>query len=86
MPLTNGTLVLQLLSFRLYFSIGEESSKAALEKAKKSAAYVKIVSPWEQAMKGNEELLATMKSQMAGPCSQNELCKYKCFNRCSCIL
>lgn len=86
MPLTNGTLVLQLLSFRLFFSIGEESSKASLEKAKKSAAYMNKVSPWEQAMKGNEELLATMKTQMPGPSSQNELCKYKCFNRCSCIL
>ncbi|XP_052428932.1 myozenin-1-like [Carassius gibelio] len=60
----------------------EESSKAALEKAKKKGAYVKTyVSPWERAMKGNEELLATMKSQMPGPCSQKELRNYKCFNR-----
>uniref|UniRef100_A0A671R9E3 Myozenin-1-like n=1 Tax=Sinocyclocheilus anshuiensis TaxID=1608454 RepID=A0A671R9E3_9TELE len=61
---------------------GDESSKAALEKAKKRAACVKTyVSPWERAMKGNEELLATMKTQMPGPCSQKELCNYKCFNR-----
>uniref|UniRef100_A0A673L3W0 Myozenin-1-like n=1 Tax=Sinocyclocheilus rhinocerous TaxID=307959 RepID=A0A673L3W0_9TELE len=60
----------------------QESSKAALEKAKKRAACVKTyVSPWERAMKGNEELLATMKTQMPGPCSQKELCNYKCFNR-----
>ncbi|XP_043111184.1 myozenin-1a [Puntigrus tetrazona] len=63
-------------------SQSEESSKAALEKAKKRAAYVKTyVSPWERAMKGNEELIATMKTQMPGPSSQKELCKYKCFNR-----
>ncbi|XP_016313455.1 myozenin-1-like isoform X4 [Sinocyclocheilus anshuiensis] len=63
-------------------SHSEESSKAALEKAKKRAACVKTyVSPWERAMKGNEELLATMKTQMPGPCSQKELCNYKCFNR-----
>uniref|UniRef100_A0A672SF02 Myozenin-1-like n=1 Tax=Sinocyclocheilus grahami TaxID=75366 RepID=A0A672SF02_SINGR len=60
----------------------QESSKAALEKAKKRAACVKTyVSPWERAMKGNEELLATMKTQMPGPCSQKKLCNYKCFNR-----
>ncbi|KAL0177861.1 hypothetical protein M9458_026755 [Cirrhinus mrigala] len=32
-------------------------------------------------MKGNEELLATMKAQMPGPSSYMELRKYKCFNR-----
>ncbi|XP_016412439.1 myozenin-1-like [Sinocyclocheilus rhinocerous] len=63
-------------------SRSEERSKAALEKAKKRAAYVNTyVSPWERAMKGNEELVATMKAQMPGPCPQKELSKYKCFNR-----
>lgn len=39
-------------------------------------------SPWERAMKGNEELVATMKPQMPGPYSYKELQKYKNFNRC----
>lgn len=65
------------------FPLGAES---ALEKAKKRDAYGKTyVSPWERAMKGNEDLLATMKTQMPGPYSYEELRKYKSFNRCSCI-
>ncbi|XP_051507683.1 myozenin-1-like isoform X2 [Myxocyprinus asiaticus] len=59
-----------------------ESANAASLKAKKGSEYVKTyTSPWERAMKGNEDLLATMKSQMPGPCSSKELHKYKSFNR-----
>lgn len=66
--------------FMVYFYIGEES---ALDKAKKRDAYGRTyVSPWERAMKGNEDLLATMKAQMPGPYSFKELSKYKSFNRC----
>ncbi|XP_051774067.1 myozenin-1a [Ctenopharyngodon idella] len=59
-----------------------QSAESALEKAKKRDAYGKTyVSPWERAMKGNEDLLATMKTQMPGPYSYKELRKYKSFNR-----
>lgn len=65
------------------FVIGEARAKAAEDKAKKRAEYMKTyTSPWERAMKGNEDLLATMKPQMPGPYSYIELCKYKNFNRC----
>uniref|UniRef100_A0AAY4C1P2 Myozenin 1 n=1 Tax=Denticeps clupeoides TaxID=299321 RepID=A0AAY4C1P2_9TELE len=50
--------------------------------AKKKCEYVKTyVSPWERAMKGNEELMATMKPHMPGPCAHPDLPKFKCFNR-----
>ncbi|XP_057198261.1 myozenin-1a isoform X2 [Triplophysa rosa] len=63
-------------------SQSEARAKAAAEKAKKRAEYMKTyTSPWERAMKGNEDLLATMKPQMPGPYSYKELCKYKNFNR-----
>ncbi|XP_058235778.1 myozenin-1a [Hemibagrus wyckioides] len=59
-----------------------ESTKAALAKEKKRKEYVKTyVSPWEKAMKGNAELISTMKPYMPGPCDQKDLTKYKCFNR-----
>ncbi|XP_076831527.1 myozenin-1a [Brachyhypopomus gauderio] len=62
----------------------DESAKAALEKAKKRKEYVKTyVSPWERAMKGNEDLVITMKPFMPGPCAQSDLPQYKCFNRCA---
>lgn len=63
-------------------SHSEDSVKAALEKAKKRKEYVKTyTSPWERAMKGNEELMATMKPYMPGPYIHHDLPKYKCFNR-----
>ncbi|KAM4616859.1 myozenin-1-like [Polymixia lowei] len=44
--------------------------------------YVKTyMSPWEKAMKGDESLTATLKSTMPGPYIQEDLPKYKCFNR-----
>uniref|UniRef100_A0A9J7ZJE4 Myozenin 1a n=1 Tax=Cyprinus carpio carpio TaxID=630221 RepID=A0A9J7ZJE4_CYPCA len=64
------------------FFSSEDLSKATLEKGKKRAACVDTyVSPWERAMKGNEELVSTMKGQMPVPCPQKELRKYKSFNR-----
>lgn len=39
------------------------------------------VSPWEKAMKGDENLITTMKGQMPGPIKYMELPKYKSFNR-----
>ncbi|KAK2852450.1 hypothetical protein Q7C36_007651 [Tachysurus vachellii] len=60
----------------------ESAKAAALAKEKKSKEYVKIyVSPWEKAMKGNAELVSTMKAYMPGPCAYKDLPKYKSFNR-----
>ncbi|XP_061600814.1 myozenin-1a [Cololabis saira] len=39
------------------------------------------VSPWEKAMKGDEMLLATLRSEMPGPIDKRDLLKYKSFNR-----
>ncbi|XP_034407952.1 myozenin-1a [Cyclopterus lumpus] len=38
-------------------------------------------SPWEKAMKGDEILIATMKTGMPGPIEKTDAQKYKCFNR-----
>ncbi|KAM6997366.1 myozenin-1a [Tautogolabrus adspersus] len=39
------------------------------------------VSPWEKAMKGDENLVATLKTGMPGPIEKKDIPKYKCFNR-----
>ncbi|XP_060884509.1 myozenin-1b isoform X2 [Labrus mixtus] len=54
-----------------------------VEEEKRKEEYVRTyVSPWERAMKGNEELTATMKSIMPGPIQIHaELPLYKSFNR-----
>ena len=39
------------------------------------------VSPWEKAMKGDEKLLATLKTAMPIPAEKEDLPKYKSFNR-----
>lgn len=39
------------------------------------------VSPWEKAMKGDKELIATLKASMPGPLSQHDIPKWKSFNR-----
>lgn len=39
------------------------------------------VSPWEKAMKGDENLIATLKAGMPGPIQQKDLPKWKSFNR-----
>uniref|UniRef100_A0A672R4B2 Myozenin-1-like n=1 Tax=Sinocyclocheilus grahami TaxID=75366 RepID=A0A672R4B2_SINGR len=52
------------------------------EKERRQREYVKTyVSPWERAMKDDEELKETMKLKMPGPQVHKELPKYKSFNR-----
>uniref|UniRef100_A0A673AWM5 Myozenin 1b n=1 Tax=Sphaeramia orbicularis TaxID=375764 RepID=A0A673AWM5_9TELE len=53
------------------------------EKERRRKAYIRTyVSPWERAMKGNEELTATMKASMPGPIQIHlDLPQYKSFNR-----
>uniref|UniRef100_H3CPT0 Myozenin 1 n=1 Tax=Tetraodon nigroviridis TaxID=99883 RepID=H3CPT0_TETNG len=41
------------------------------------------VSPWEKAMKGDKELIATLKTSMPGPLSKKDIPKWKSFNRCA---
>ena len=49
--------------------------------SKKQSHLKTYVSPWEKAMKGDENLLATLKAAMPGPVERKDLPKYKCFNR-----
>ncbi|XP_040032567.1 myozenin-1b isoform X2 [Gasterosteus aculeatus] len=59
-------------------TMDEEAEK---EKRRKEYAGT-YISPWERAMKGNEELTATLKAAMPGPIQQHqELPLYKSFNR-----
>uniref|UniRef100_A0A3Q1H9W1 Uncharacterized protein n=1 Tax=Anabas testudineus TaxID=64144 RepID=A0A3Q1H9W1_ANATE len=53
------------------------------EKEKRRNDYVNTyISPWERAMKDNEELKATMKPSMPGPIQKHpDLPQYKSFNR-----
>lgn len=61
---------------------GHGAGGKAAEKVAKKREYVKTyISPWERAMKGNEELMATLKPQMPGPFIYKDLPKYKSFNR-----
>lgn len=57
------------------------------ENEKKICEHVKTyVSPWERAMKDDDELKATMKPQMPGPHVHEDLPQYKSFNRyCTCL-
>lgn len=61
----------------------EEEVNEEAEKEKRRKEYVRTyVSPWERAMKGNEELTATMKACMPGPIHEHsDLPQYKSFNR-----
>ncbi|XP_044033849.1 myozenin-1b isoform X2 [Siniperca chuatsi] len=61
----------------------EETVDEEVEKEKRKEEYVRTyVSPWERAMKGNEELTVTMKASMPGPIQMHpELPLYKSFNR-----
>ncbi|XP_052468263.1 myozenin-1-like isoform X2 [Carassius gibelio] len=60
----------------------QEEVKAEAEKEKRQLESVKTyVSPWERAMKNDEELKETMKLKMPGPKVHKELPKYKSFNR-----
>uniref|UniRef100_A0A3Q3RIH2 Myozenin 1b n=1 Tax=Mastacembelus armatus TaxID=205130 RepID=A0A3Q3RIH2_9TELE len=60
-----------------------ETVNEEVEKEKRRKEYVRTyVSPWERAMKGNEELTATMKAYMPGPIQTHpELPQYKSFNK-----
>uniref|UniRef100_A0A667YVI9 Myozenin 1 n=1 Tax=Myripristis murdjan TaxID=586833 RepID=A0A667YVI9_9TELE len=51
------------------------------QKSKKEIHVKTYVSPWEKAMKGDENLVATLKASMPGPIVHIDLPKYKCFNR-----
>lgn len=61
----------------------EEKLDEEAEKEKMRQEYVRTyVSPWERAMKDNEELKATMKPSMPGPIQNHpQLPQYKSFNR-----
>ncbi|KAM9336835.1 myozenin-1b [Symphorus nematophorus] len=61
----------------------EEKVDEEAEKKKRKEDYVRTyISPWERAMKGNEELTATMRASMPGPIHIHpELPLYKSFNR-----
>ncbi|XP_063073910.1 myozenin-1b [Engraulis encrasicolus] len=59
----------------------EEVDEAA-EKERRRREYVKTyVSPWERAMKDNQELRATMHAKMPGPKVHQDLPKFKSFNK-----
>uniref|UniRef100_A0A673ASR4 Myozenin 1b n=1 Tax=Sphaeramia orbicularis TaxID=375764 RepID=A0A673ASR4_9TELE len=62
---------------------GDEEVNTQEEKERRRKAYIRTyVSPWERAMKGNEELTATMKASMPGPIQIHlDLPQYKSFNR-----
>lgn len=63
---------------------GSHGVEVALDKAKKRHDYVpSYVSPWEKAMKGNQELTSSMRYHMPVPHAHLDLPKYKSFNRYS---
>ena len=74
---------LTVISLSLCVSVVEELVDEEAERKKRKEEYVRTyVSPWERAMKGNEELMATMRSRMPGPIQIHaELPLYKSFNR-----
>ncbi|XP_035521100.1 myozenin-1b isoform X2 [Morone saxatilis] len=60
----------------------EEKVDKETERKRKVEYVPTYVSPWERAMKGNEELTATLKACMPGPIHMHpELPMYKSFNR-----
>uniref|UniRef100_A0A8C8ID18 Myozenin 1a n=1 Tax=Oncorhynchus tshawytscha TaxID=74940 RepID=A0A8C8ID18_ONCTS len=61
---------------------GHHGVEVALDKAKKRHDFVpSYVSPWEKAMKGNQELTSSMRYHMPGPHAHHDLPKFKSFNR-----
>ncbi|XP_061120492.1 myozenin-1b isoform X1 [Syngnathus typhle] len=61
-------------------AVPEDEAKES-EKEKRRREHVRTyVSPWERAMKGNQELMETMRASMPGP-SRLQLPQYKSFNR-----
>jgi len=60
----------------------KEELDAAAEKERRRQEYIKTyMSPWERAMKGDEELRATMQHRMPGPQVHKDMPKFKSFNR-----
>jgi len=60
----------------------EKKEEKKVEQKRKEEYIRTYVSPWERAMKGNEELTATMRACMPGPIRIHpELPLYKSFNR-----
>lgn len=58
-----------------------EEVNAGAEKEKRREYVNTYVSPWEHAMKDDEELKKTMRWKMPGPQVHKDLPKYKSFNR-----
>ncbi|XP_075932047.1 myozenin-1a [Anarhichas minor] len=62
--------------------IGEKGEGGGSDDASKKLLLIKMYkSPWEKAMKGDETLIATLKTGMPGPIEKKDAQKYKCFNR-----
>lgn len=49
--------------------------------AKKHVLLSSYVSPWEKAMKGDENLIATLKTSMPGPIKPKDTPNWKSFNK-----
>uniref|UniRef100_A0A667YB14 Myozenin 1b n=1 Tax=Myripristis murdjan TaxID=586833 RepID=A0A667YB14_9TELE len=75
---TNENLVRLSAKGVLHEKVDEQA-----EKERRRREYVRTyVSPWERAMKGNEELTATMRASMPGPILiHGDLPHFKSFNR-----
>uniref|UniRef100_A0A1A7WXL3 Myozenin 1a n=1 Tax=Iconisemion striatum TaxID=60296 RepID=A0A1A7WXL3_9TELE len=61
---------------------GRSSQKGGGKDGTKMELHMKTyISPWEKAMKGDENLLATLKFAMPSPIERKDMPKYKSFNR-----
>lgn len=65
----------RVVRVRSSFSGGQGSG------AKKHVHLSSYVSPWQKAMKGDENLIATLKTSMPGPIKQKDTPKWKSFNK-----
>lgn len=74
--------MLQCVTWSFHLLFLTDVVEPETEKMKKISENVKTyVSPWEHAMKDDDELKATMKPQMPGPHVHKDLPQYKSFNR-----
>uniref|UniRef100_A0A3Q3W5Y0 Myozenin 1a n=1 Tax=Mola mola TaxID=94237 RepID=A0A3Q3W5Y0_MOLML len=62
---------------------GERCGSSGENDAEKHPHVKTYVSPWEKAMNGDENLLATLKTSMPGPIKQKDFPKWKMFNSCA---
>ncbi|XP_034049012.1 myozenin-1-like isoform X2 [Thalassophryne amazonica] len=77
-PMPKQAVVQQLMDE----DAAKEKEKEKQDKEKRKEYVRTYISPWERAMKGNEELTATMKACMPGPIQTHpQLPQYKSFNR-----